>query len=126
MALTPEAVGDGRGHLALAGDPDGRVGRQGHPLANAVGEPDFANVGERDGRGGWRLRDDVLYPDVSAAVPHVLHLFRPELLIVNENFRLAGSELARSVLGWIGGAAPGSLQSLSVPSEVLAYQRSMD
>ncbi|TGS78770.1 LacI family transcriptional regulator, partial [Mesorhizobium sp. M2D.F.Ca.ET.178.01.1.1] len=51
------------------------------------------------------------------------HLFRRELLVVNENFRLAGAELARSVLGWIGGAAPGSLQSLSMPTEVLAYRR---
>ena len=42
-----------------------------------------------------------------------------QLQVVNEDFRLAGAELARSVLGWIGGAAPGSLQSLSVPSGVL-------
>ena len=32
-------------------------------------------------------------------------------------------ELARSVLGWIGGATPGSLQSLSKPTGVLAYRR---
>jgi len=47
-------------------------------LASAVGEPGFADVGERNGRGGWRLRDDVLYPNVAAAAPHVLHLFRPD------------------------------------------------
>ncbi|RVB59400.1 LacI family transcriptional regulator, partial [Mesorhizobium sp. M7A.F.Ca.CA.004.06.1.1] len=51
----------------------------------------------------------------------LLHLFRPELLVVNENFRLAGSDLARSVLGWIGGAAPGSLQRLVATSEVRAF-----
>lgn len=72
---------------------------------------------------GLKLGRDV--DIVSKQSSDLLHLFRPELLIVNENFRLAGSELARSVLGWIGGAAPGSLQSLSVPGEVLAYQRSM-
>jgi len=73
---------------------------------------------------GLKLGRDV--DIVSKQSSDLLHLFRPELLIVNENFRLAGSELARSVLGWIGGAAPGSLQSLSVPSEVLAYKRSTD
>lgn len=71
---------------------------------------------------GLKLGRDV--DIVSKQSSDLLHLFRPELLIVNENFRLAGSELARSVLGWIGGATPGSLQSLSVPGEVLAYQRS--
>ncbi|TPN05584.1 LacI family DNA-binding transcriptional regulator [Mesorhizobium sp. B2-1-3] len=59
---------------------------------------------------------------VSKQSSELLHLFRRELLIVNENFRLAGSELARAVLGWIGGAAPGSLQSLSAPGEVVAYR----
>ncbi|BCH14628.1 hypothetical protein MesoLjLa_14790 [Mesorhizobium sp. L-2-11] len=54
----------------------------------------------------------------------LLHLFRRELLVVNENFRLADAELARSVLGWIGGAAPGSLQSPSKPTGVLAYRGS--
>ena len=73
---------------------------------------------------GLKLGRDV--DVVSKQSSDLLHLFRTELLVVNENFRLAGSELARSVLGWIGGAAPGTLQSLSVPSEVLAYRRSLD
>ncbi|TKB53241.1 MAG: LacI family transcriptional regulator, partial [Mesorhizobium sp.] len=60
---------------------------------------------------------------VSKQSSELLHLFRSELLVVNENFRLAGAELARSVLGWIGGAAPGTLQSLSEPGEVQAYRR---
>ncbi len=59
---------------------------------------------------------------VSKQSSELLHLFRRELLVVNENFRLAGSELARAVLGWIGGKEPGSLQSLSKPSEVLSYR----
>lgn len=57
---------------------------------------------------------------VSKQSSDLLHLFRPKLLVVNENFRLAGAELARSVLGWIGGASPGSLQTLAVPTTVEA------
>ena len=60
---------------------------------------------------------------VSKQSSEFLHLFRRELFVVNESFRLAGSELARAVLGWIGGAEPGSLQSLSKPGEVQAYRR---
>ncbi|RWM71585.1 MULTISPECIES: LacI family transcriptional regulator [Mesorhizobium] len=71
---------------------------------------------------GLKLGRDV--DVVSKQSSDLLHLFRRELLVVNENFRLAGAELARSVLGWIGGAAPGTLQSLSVPTEVLAYRGS--
>ncbi|RWP42262.1 MAG: hypothetical protein E5Y63_26145 [Mesorhizobium sp.] len=33
-----------------------------------------------------------------------------------------GSGSGCSVLGWIGGAAPGSLQSLSMPTGILAYR----
>jgi len=58
---------------------------------------------------------------VSKQSSDLLHLFRPELLVVNEDFRIAGAELARSVLGWINGASPGSLQTLAVPEEVVAY-----
>lgn len=69
---------------------------------------------------GLKLGRDV--DVVSKQSSELLHLFRRELLVVNENFRLAGSELARAVLGWIGGADPGTLQSLSTPSEVLPYR----
>ncbi|MDW6025693.1 LacI family transcriptional regulator [Mesorhizobium sp. BAC0120] len=55
---------------------------------------------------------------VSKQSTPLLHLFRPALLVVNEDFRLAGRELARSVLGWIDGADPATLQSLSVPQGV--------
>ncbi|MBZ9741545.1 MULTISPECIES: LacI family transcriptional regulator [unclassified Mesorhizobium] len=71
---------------------------------------------------GLKLGHDV--DVVSKQSSDLLHLFRHELLVVNEDFRLAGSELARSVLGWIGGAAPGSLQSLSEPKGVVAYRGS--
>jgi LacI family transcriptional regulator len=54
----------------------------------------------------------------------LLHLFRPAILVVNEDFRLAGRELARSVLGWIDGADPSTLQSLSVPTAVEEYRSS--
>jgi len=69
---------------------------------------------------GLKLGRDV--DVVSKQSSEFLHLFRRELLVVNESFRLAGSELARAVLGWIGGAEPGSLQSLSKPGEVLPYR----
>ena len=68
---------------------------------------------------GLRLGRDV--DIVSKQSSELLHLFRPELLVVNEDFRLAGRELARSVLGWIDGAAP-SLQSLSLPGPVLGFE----
>jgi len=69
---------------------------------------------------GLKLGRDV--DVVSKQSSEFLHLFRRELLVVNESFRLAGSELARAVLGWVGGAEPGSLQSLSKPGEVLPYR----
>ncbi|MBZ9673027.1 LacI family transcriptional regulator [Mesorhizobium sp. B2-1-8] len=73
---------------------------------------------------GLKLGRDV--DVVSKQSSELLHLFRHELLVVNEDFRLAGSELARSVLGWIGGASPGTLQSLSEPKGVVAYRPSGD
>lgn len=58
---------------------------------------------------------------VSKQSTPLLHLFRPAILVVNEDFRLAGRELARSVLGWIDGRDPGTLSSLSVPDTVESY-----
>ena len=57
---------------------------------------------------------------VSKQSSRLLHLFRPQLHVVNEDVRLAGSELARAVLGAIGGKPVGSLQSLSVPDTVIS------
>jgi LacI family transcriptional regulator len=48
----------------------------------------------------------------------LLPLFRPEIHVVNEDFRRAGRELARAVLGAIAGAPLATLQSLVVPTEV--------
>jgi LacI family transcriptional regulator len=55
---------------------------------------------------------------VSKQSSRLLHLLRPKLYVVNESVRLAGRELARSVLGAIDGSEPHSLQSLSVPTSV--------
>jgi LacI family transcriptional regulator len=58
---------------------------------------------------------------VSKQSTKLLHLFRPAILVVNEDFRLAGRALAKSVLGWIDGNDPAGLQSLAVPTEVEAF-----
>ncbi len=73
---------------------------------------------------GLKLGRDV--DVVSKQSSPILHLFRPELHLINEDFRLAGRELARSVLGWIGGKSPQSLQSLSVPQPVETYTPTQD
>lgn len=58
---------------------------------------------------------------VSKQSSPLLHLFRPQLHVVNEDFRLAGRELARAVLGWIEGKDPASLQSLVAPRTVESF-----
>ena len=63
---------------------------------------------------------------VSKQSSKLLHLFRPAILVVNEDFRHAGRELARSVLGRIEGADSATLQSLSIPTEVEAFSPSQD
>ncbi|MEQ1941137.1 LacI family transcriptional regulator [Mesorhizobium sp. VNQ89] len=57
---------------------------------------------------------------VSKQSARLLHLFRPEIYVVNENVRLAGRELARSLVALIGGAPAASRQSLAQPGPVLA------
>ena len=57
---------------------------------------------------------------VSKQSTMLLQLFRPQLHVVNEDFRLAGRELAKAVLGWIEGKDPRTLQSLAVPEAVSA------
>lgn len=57
---------------------------------------------------------------VSKQSARLLHLFRPELYVVNEDVRQAGRELARSIVALIGGAPAASLQGLSHPGPVLA------
>lgn len=65
---------------------------------------------------GCRLGADL--DIVSKQTSRLLHLFRPALHVVDEDIRLAGSELARAVLGRIGGAPLSALQSLSRPQSV--------
>ena len=55
---------------------------------------------------------------VSKQSSKLLHLFRPAILVVNEDFRLAGRELAKAVMLSIDGADPAGLQSLAVPRGV--------
>jgi LacI family transcriptional regulator len=49
----------------------------------------------------------------------LVQMFRPQLLVVDEDFRLAGRELARALLGSIENRPVKDLQSLSVPSGVV-------
>ena len=48
----------------------------------------------------------------------LVHMFRRELFVVDEDFRRAGRELARAVLGQIEGRPPQSLQTLAIPDRV--------
>lgn len=50
---------------------------------------------------------------------NILPWFRPQLHVINEDFRLAGRELARAVLRRIEGEDPLRLQTLSRPDEVV-------
>ncbi|MCX7305634.1 MAG: LacI family transcriptional regulator [Hyphomicrobiales bacterium] len=67
---------------------------------------------------GLRVGRDVEI--VSKQSAKLLHMFRPEIHVVNEDVRKAGRELARSIIALIGGAPAASLQSLSQPGPVLA------
>jgi LacI family transcriptional regulator len=86
-------------------------------IVSSAGAATFAVVGGIEDAGLIVGRDvDV----VSKQSSPLLHLFRPALFVVSEDFRRAGRELARSVLGWIDGADPSTLQSLTVPKTVEA------
>lgn len=52
---------------------------------------------------------------VSKQSTPILKLFRPAILTVDEDFRLAGRELARAVLAAIEGVPPSRLQALHAP-----------
>ncbi|MCV0396562.1 MAG: LacI family transcriptional regulator [Rhizobiaceae bacterium] len=56
---------------------------------------------------------------VSKQSTKLLRWFRPELRLVEEDFRLAGRELANAVMKAIDGADPAGLQSLANPSGVM-------
>ena len=84
-------------------------------IVSGAGAATFALVaGIEDA--GLRLGEDI--DIVSKQSSRLLHLFRPQIYVVNEDVKLAGSELARAVLGAIDGAPVASLQSLSAPDAV--------
>jgi len=88
-------------------------------IVSGAGAATFALVaGVEDA--GLRVGTDV--DIVSKQASRLLHLLRPQLLVVNEDVRQAGSELARAVMGRIAGAPIASLQSLSTPGAVEAYK----
>jgi len=66
---------------------------------------------------GFRLGEDV--DVVSKQSFRLLPLFRPQIHVVNEDFRHAGRDLARAVLGAIAGRPVAELQNLVVPTEVI-------
>ena len=84
-------------------------------IVSSTGGATFALVAGIEAA-GLKLGRDV--DIVSKQSFRLLPLFRPEMHVVNEDFRHAGRELARAVLGAIDGAPLSSLQSLVVPTEV--------
>lgn len=89
-------------------------------IVSGAGASTFALVaGVEDA--GFRLGRDI--DIVSKQASRLLHLLRPQLYVVNEDVRRAGSELALAVMGRIGGADVSSLQSLSRPTAVEAYKQ---
>jgi LacI family transcriptional regulator len=93
--------------MRRANRPDG--------IVSGSGQATFALVAAIEDA-GLTVGEDV--DIVSKQSSRLLHLLRPTLYVVNESVRLAGRELARSVLGAIEGKGAQSLQSLSVPSTV--------
>jgi len=87
-------------------------------IVSGAGAATFALVaGIEDA--GFRLGSDI--DIVSKQASRLLHLLRPQIHVVNENVRLAGSELARAVMARIAGKPVASLQSLSRPDAVEAF-----
>jgi LacI family transcriptional regulator len=84
-------------------------------IVSSAGGATFAIVAGIEAA-GMRLGVDI--DIVSKQSFRLLPMFRPEICVVNEDFRLAGRELARAVLGSIAGAPMDSLQTLVVPDRV--------
>jgi LacI family transcriptional regulator len=79
-------------------------------IVSGAGGATFALVaGVEDA--GFKLGAEV--DIVSKQASRLLHLLRPQIYVVNEDVRLAGSELARAVMARIDGAPVASLQTLS-------------
>lgn len=85
-------------------------------IISSTGGATFAIVAGIESAGLTVGRDIDLVSKQSFAL---LQLFRPQIHVVNENFRLAGQELAKAVLGAIAGAPLPSLQTLVVPDRVV-------
>jgi LacI family transcriptional regulator len=84
-------------------------------IVSGAGAATFALVaGVEDA--GFRVGSDI--DIVSKQASRLLHLLRPQIHVVNEDVRLAGSELARAVMARIAGVPVASLQSLSRPAAV--------
>ena len=95
--------------MRRANRPDG--------IVSGSGQATFALVAAIEDAGltvGERHRHRV------EAVVELLHLLRPTLYVVNENVRLAGRELARSVLGAIEG------KDAAEPAEPVACRRPVE
>lgn len=93
--------------MRRASRPDG--------IVSGSGQATFAIVAGIEDT-GLKVGEDI--DIVSKQSSRLLHVLRPTLYVVNESVRLAGRELARSVLGAIEGKDARSLQSLSAPSRV--------
>jgi LacI family transcriptional regulator len=86
-------------------------------LVAASGGATFALVAGIE-EAGLRLGQDV--DVVSKQSSKLLRWYRPELWISREDFRLAGREVAKAVLGRIENRPVASLQSLAPPGEVVS------
>lgn len=93
--------------LGKPGRPDGIVCGSG---ASAIA---VVNALERC---GLTLGDEI--DVVTKQSTELVQMFRPRLFVVSEDFRLAGRELARALLGSIEGRPVKDLRSLSVPASV--------
>jgi len=93
--------------MRRANRPDG--------IVSGSGQATFALVAAIEDA-GLTVGEDI--DIVSKQSSRLLHLLRPRLYVVNESVRLAGQELARSIVGAIDGKPAETLQSLSVPTSV--------
>ncbi|MEX0956914.1 MAG: LacI family transcriptional regulator [Rhizobiaceae bacterium] len=94
--------------LRRAGRPDGIVcgsGTSAFALVSAIEQC------------GLALGEDI--DVVTKQSTKLVQMFRPRLIVVNEDFRLAGRELARALMGRINGRPTAELQSLSIPGGVV-------
>lgn len=85
-------------------------------LVSSTGGATFALVAGIEAA-GLKLGQDV--DIVSKQSFRLLQQFRPAINVVNEDFRLAGRDLARAVLGAIDRAPVAKLQNLVVPDHVV-------